>query len=44
MMLIINKPEIMGEYTNKRYQNIIGWTTSIVLIILSAVLLLSGIS
>ena len=43
MMLIINKSEIMGEYTNKRYQNIIGWTTSIVLIILSAVLLFSGI-
>lgn len=41
MMLIINKTEIMGEYTNKRYQNIIGWTTSIVLIILSAVLLIS---
>ena len=43
MMLIINKSEIMGEYTNKRYQNVIGWTTSIVLIILSAVLLFSGI-
>jgi NRAMP (natural resistance-associated macrophage protein)-like metal ion transporter len=43
MMLIINKSEIMGEYTNKRYQNVIGWTTSIVLMILSAVLLLSGI-
>jgi len=43
MMLIINKTEIMGEYINKRYQNVIGWTTSIVLIILSAVLLISGI-
>ena len=43
MMLIINKSEIMGEYINKRYQNVIGWTTSIVLIILSAVLLISGI-
>ncbi len=43
MMLIINKTEIMGEYTNKRYQNVIGWTTSITLIMLSAVLLISGI-
>jgi Mn2+/Fe2+ NRAMP family transporter len=43
MMLIINKSEIMGEYTNKGYQNVIGWTTSIILIILSAVLLVSGI-
>jgi NRAMP (natural resistance-associated macrophage protein)-like metal ion transporter len=44
MMIIINKPEIMGEYTNKRYQNIIGWTTSIVLMLLSAVLVISGLS
>jgi Mn2+/Fe2+ NRAMP family transporter len=33
----------MGDYTNKRYQNIIGWSTSILLIILSAVLVISGI-
>jgi Mn2+/Fe2+ NRAMP family transporter len=43
MMLIINKVEIMGEYTNKHYQNVIGWTTSIVLIILSTILLISGV-
>jgi NRAMP (natural resistance-associated macrophage protein)-like metal ion transporter len=43
MMLIINKVEIMGEYTNKQYQNVIGWTTSIVLIILSTILLISGV-
>ena len=43
MMIIINKTDIMGEYINKRYQNFIGWTTSIVLIILSAILLISGI-
>lgn len=43
MMIIINKTEIMGEYTNKRYQNAIGWTTSIVLIILSTILLVSGV-
>jgi NRAMP (natural resistance-associated macrophage protein)-like metal ion transporter len=43
MMLIINKTEIMGDYVNKQYQNVIGWTTSIILIILSTVLLVSGI-
>jgi Mn2+/Fe2+ NRAMP family transporter len=43
MMIIVNKTEIMGDYTNKRYQNIIGWSTSILLIILSAVLVISGI-
>ena len=43
MMVIINKEEIMGEYVNKRYQNVIGWATSAVLIILSAILIISGI-
>ncbi|HTY36237.1 MAG TPA: Nramp family divalent metal transporter [Bacteroidota bacterium] len=43
MMIIINKTEIMGEYTNKRYQNVIGWATSIILIILSSILLFSGV-
>ena len=42
-MIIVNKPEIMEEHTNNRLQNLIGWTTSIVLIFLSAVLLYSGI-
>jgi len=42
MMIIVNKVEIMEEYTNNRLQNIIGWTTSIVLILLSTMLLVSG--
>jgi Mn2+/Fe2+ NRAMP family transporter len=42
MMIIINKTEIMEGYVNNRLQNFIGWTTSIILIILSAILLLLG--
>jgi Mn2+/Fe2+ NRAMP family transporter len=42
MMIIVNKTEIMENYTNSRLQNIIGWTTSVVLIMLSLGLLLSG--
>jgi NRAMP (natural resistance-associated macrophage protein)-like metal ion transporter len=43
MMIIVNRTEIMEQYTNNLLQNIIGWTTSIVLIILSTILLVSGI-
>lgn len=43
MMIIINRKEIMGEYVNKRYQNVIGWSTSIILIVLSAILLVTGV-
>jgi Mn2+/Fe2+ NRAMP family transporter len=42
MMIIVNKREIMEEFVNKPYQNVIGWTTSVVLILLSLLLLLSG--
>jgi NRAMP (natural resistance-associated macrophage protein)-like metal ion transporter len=43
MMLIVNNKEIMEQYTNKKAQNMIGWTTTIVLILLSGFLLFSGI-
>lgn len=43
MMIIINNKEIMEQYTNNRLQNVIGWSTTIILIILSAFLLFSGV-
>ncbi len=42
MMIIVNKTEIMEGYTNNIFQNIVGWGTSIILIILSAILLFFG--
>jgi len=40
MMILVNKKKIMGEYINSRWQNMIGWTAVVILIILSALLLL----
>lgn len=42
MMLIINNKEIMEEYTNNRFQNAVGWITTVILILLSGFLLFSG--
>lgn len=42
MILLVNNKEVMGEYTNKRWQNIIGWSTITILIGLSATLLISS--
>lgn len=39
MMLLVNNKEIMGKYVNKRWMNIVGWTTITVLVVLSIVLL-----
>jgi NRAMP (natural resistance-associated macrophage protein)-like metal ion transporter len=43
MMIIVNKREIMEEYTNNAFQNVIGWSTSAVLIILSGLLFLTSL-
>jgi NRAMP (natural resistance-associated macrophage protein)-like metal ion transporter len=39
MMLLVNNKEVMGKYVNGRIKNFIGWTTVIILIILSFTLL-----
>ncbi|NLJ43817.1 MAG: divalent metal cation transporter [Bacteroidales bacterium] len=40
MIFLINNKKIMGDYTNKLYQNIIGWGAVGALVILSIVLLI----
>lgn len=40
MILLINNKRIMGNYTNKPVQNIIGWGAVVILVILSAVLII----
>lgn len=39
MMNLINKKEVMGNYTNSKPKNAIGWTAVVLLIILSATML-----
>jgi len=43
MILLVNNKKIMGEYVNKPFNNIVGWSTVIILVVLSAMLLLSPI-
>ncbi len=38
MMLIVNNKKIMGKYTNKPFNNIVGWTATVVLVLLSLAL------
>lgn len=39
MMLLVNNTAIMSKHVNKPYQNIVGWATVVILIVLSFVLL-----
>jgi len=41
MLIMVNNRNIMGEYINKKFQNIVGWSTTIVLITLTALLVIS---
>ena len=43
MMLLVNNKDVMGEYTNNRAANIIGWTTIVLLVGLSLTLLVTSL-
>lgn len=43
MILLVNNKKIMGDYVNKPFNNIIGWSSVVVLVILSTMLLFSPI-
>jgi len=38
MILMVNNKKIMGKYTNNKFQNAVGWSTTAILILLSVVL------
>jgi len=40
MQLMVNNPEIMGEHVNNKLQNMIGWSTTIILIAMTALLMI----
>ena len=41
MMIIINKKDVMGEHVNKKFTNIIGWGTVVILLGLVGILVVS---
>ena len=43
MILLINNKKIMGNYTNKPFQNIIGWGAVGILVLLSLILLITPV-
>ncbi len=39
MLFLVNKPDLMGRYVNSRGLNVLGWATTIVMILLTAAML-----
>jgi Mn2+/Fe2+ NRAMP family transporter len=44
MLLLINKPDLMGDYVNKRTFNIIAWATTVIMIVLTVLLVWGQLS
>ena len=42
MLLLINRTDLMGEYVNSRWLNVVGWLTAIIVIGLSLTMLFAG--
>jgi len=43
MIIMVNNNKIMGKYVNNRFQNTVGWTTTVILIVLTALLVISPV-
>lgn len=43
MLRLVNRPELMGTYTNSRWFNFVAWLTAIIVICLSVVLMWNGL-
>ena len=41
MILMVNNKRIMGKHVNNRFQNIVGWSTTVILVALTATLIIS---
>jgi NRAMP (natural resistance-associated macrophage protein)-like metal ion transporter len=43
MLLLINKPKLMGEYRNGRFFNLVAWATTVIMIALTLYLVVAGV-
>jgi Mn2+/Fe2+ NRAMP family transporter len=41
MIKMVNNPKIMGTHVNNRFQNVVGWSSTTILVALTAVLLVT---
>jgi Mn2+/Fe2+ NRAMP family transporter len=44
MITMVNNKKIMGKYTNNNFQNTVGWSTTVILIVLTFMLIISPLA
>lgn len=43
MLMLINRPRLMGAYVNKRWQNWVAWSTAVIMILLTVALIYNSL-
>jgi len=43
MLLLVNRPHLMGAFKNRRWQNWVAWTTAIIMIVLTGALIYTSV-
>ena len=44
MLLLVNRPRLMGSFKNKPWQNVVAWGTAVIMIVLTAVLVYNTVA
>ncbi|HEY7209212.1 MAG TPA: Nramp family divalent metal transporter [Bryobacteraceae bacterium] len=44
MLLLVNRPRLMGSFKNRRWQNVIAWATAVTIILLAVVWFYNGLN
>jgi Mn2+/Fe2+ NRAMP family transporter len=44
MLLLVNRPRLMGAFKNKPWQNVIAWGTAVIMIVLTAALIYNSVT
>ncbi len=44
MLRLINRPRLMGNFKNRRWQNVVGWTTAVTMIVLAGTMVVSSLT
>jgi Mn2+/Fe2+ NRAMP family transporter len=44
MLLLVNRPRLMGAFKNKPWQNVVAWGTAVIMIVLTAVLVYNTVA
>ena len=44
MIIMVNNKKIMGQYTNNNFQNTVGWSTTVILVMMTIMLIISPLA